>query len=358
MPEKDNSSKKQPELKIIDDSEEIHQLEHTPQQGAPSRKKSYLRRSQEKVALERNLEVPKAGPATPLSSVEPGNEPSAESAPLRIPPIFFVLAVAAFLLLLGIGIFLAMGGRNRNQLEAAAERAREKIQLAEQERKSARELVSKLSEALDGYASATTIEEKLIFARHPERVRPLMQSYYQTHELTPLSGAQLVNQFTLPIESRSFVILSAAFDDAPNKIFLTEINNDLSIKIDWESDVCFQPVDISQFIAEKPNQSTTLRVFANPDNFYVYDFGDSDKYQCLKLTFRDNEEVLYAYTERDSPTELKLREHFKRANQIGKRQPQPLLLKVRFLENSKAEQGVFIEEFISPRWAHINKSEP
>lgn len=347
--------KKKPELKIIDDSEEVHQLNYSPEEAGIPRKKATLRRSQEKVALVRDLTEQESPQPTLDTSEEVEIQSPTTTPPFQIPPAFFALTVGAFLLLLGVGIFLAFGGRNPGNRDAAQDRARKKVELAQQEQIEARNLVSKLTSALSQYSSATTVEEKLLSARQPERVRPLMEGYYETRELSPLSGAKLIGQYTLPIKSLSFVVLSASFDDAPNKVFLAEVDNDLNVRIDWVSDVCFQPVDIAQYIAEKPSEAVDLRIFANPDNFYVYEFSDSEKYQCFKLTFRDNDEILYGYTERNSLTGKKLQEHFQIARRHGKRNPEPLSLKVRFLENSMSERGVFIEEFIAPRWANINE---
>ena len=209
---------------------------------------------------------------------------------------------------------------------------------------------------LRGYTSAATIEEKLPFVRQPERVEPLMRKYYQTHALVPEEGAELLSQFPLPLESSSFVVLTASFTDGPNRIFLAEATTDLKIAIDWESDVCYQPVEIADYIAEKPTDPVDLRVFAQPDNFYVFEFSDSEKYQCLKLTFRDNDEFLFGYVERNTPVNERLKSHFQKVRQAGSTQAEPLFLKVRFLEDSKAERGVLIEEFISARWANIDES--
>lgn len=348
-------SRKKPELKIVEE-ETIHRLETEDQQGNAPRKKSTLRRSKEEVAMLRDLagdNLPVAAPAAEEVIVEPGSPAD----PIRIPPALFVLAGAGFVLLLGLGIFLSLGGRNRDRLESQQIAARESLRTTEQELEEARAIVKSLTTALEKYTTATTIEEKLEVARHPDRVAPFMRDFYSKHEMEPLSGVTLTSQYTLPIESRSFVVLTGSFPDGNNRVYLAEVDNDRKVTIDWESDVCYQPVDLTEFIERKETKPTDLRVFANPDNFYVYEFSDSEKYQCLKLTFRDSDEFLFGYIERDNPDHNRLFKQFQASRSTGSIRPEPLLVSVRFLEGGRSERGVLIEEYIAPRWAYIDEFE-
>ena len=355
MPEDNHSGKKKPQLKVIDDDNSVTRLGGAPQKPSPPRKKALLKRSNEVDAISRDLSDGGANaPSPPVRTTPDAPVQAAPPAPpVRIPPAFLILAVGAFLILLGVGIFLALGGRNRDSRYAMQERSRENLQAARQDKEDARDIVAAMTTTLQGYTSASTIEEMLPFVREPERVEPLMRDFYQKHPLLPLENGELLSSFAIPLESSSFVILTAAFPDLPNRIYLAEVKNDLQIQIDWESDACYQPVEIADYIAERPTAPVDLRVFANPDNFYVYEFSDSEKYQCLKLTFRDNDEVLFGYTERGSVTDKQLARHFQKVRQSGGRQPEPLYLKVRFLENTKSQRGVLIEEFIAPRWTKI-----
>lgn len=350
----------QPELRIVEefgDSTEVTRLGEASPDSPPSRKKASLRRSQENVALVRSLQEADDSPASNQPIEEDVGEPlaPAPAKPFQIPPIVFVLFGCAFLLLLGLGIFLAMGGSNRDRMNRMQEQVLTSLAESEQKKEEAREVVDILTEAIERYTSAETVEEKLAFSRQPERVEPLMRKYYQENELTPLYGARLVSQYAIPLKDRSFVVLTTSFEDGPNKIYLAEVENDLSVRIDWESDVCYQPVNIRDYIAERPTAPVTLRVFAVPDNFYVFEFADSEKYQCLKLTFRDNPEILYGYVDRYSSTSRRMARHFEAVAQRTGIKPEPLLLTVRFLEGGRAEQGVFIEEFLAPRWANIDE---
>lgn len=343
-----------PKLRVVDEVSEITRLDSSSPHSEPARKKAQFQRSQEQTAISQDLAAQTAdvSPEPMKETAAPIQEPAA---PLKIPPIFFYLAAGFFILLLGLGIFMALGGRDREGLFQVQEEARENIRSNQEEEADAKKMVAVLSKALKGYNSASTIEEKLRYARQPERVEPLMRAHYSKREFKPLSGTALVSQFPLPVEDRSFVILTGKFDDSDNKLFLAEVSNDLSVRIDWESDVCYQPVEIEKYLRDKPTDSVMLRVYAQPDNFYVYEFGDGEKFQSLKLTFRDTTEHLFGYVEKESSTGKKVLEYLYKCRLAGVAKPEPMILKVRFLEDSKSERGVYIEEMVSTRWANIDE---
>lgn len=352
------SGKSPPKLKIVEDSpqsEDIHRLNQTEAETKPARKRAHLRRSQEATALTRDLKERQ----TPLPQESPDLEAQIEEATpkeaLRIPPGFFIVIAGAFLLLLGLGVFLATGGRDRQKTDRLVERSRENLQLNQQEKAEARSLVDKLTLAVQGYTSATTVAEKLVYARQPERVAPLMEEYYQRRELIPLNDVKLVDQHAIPVDDRSFSGLTISYDGSKQKLLLVELDNDLNVKIDWESDICYQPVEIVDYIRSRSTEPVSLRVYANPDTFYAYEFADSDKYQCLKLTFRDSDEHLFGYVERGSPTSKLIAPYFQNPTRTINSRPEPFWLTVRFLEDSKSERGVMVEEFIASRWANLDE---
>lgn len=354
--------KKKSELRIIDEFDDEREIAPLPTEDSQDsetqlpRKKASLRRSAEKQAIVRDLEEASSDAALSKDLDEEALTAAAPS-PIHIPPAFFVIVALIFLSLLGIGIFLATGGRDRKTNESLRAQIRSNIELAEEEKKSAQNMVHRLLEAIENYSSADSINEKLAYARQPERVKALMEDYYATREMKVHTGARLVSQHALPLSSRSFVMLTAAFDDDSQKVLLAEVANDLSVRIDWESDVCYQSVDLTKYIATRSTETVILRVLAQPDNFYVYEFADNAKYQCFQLNFRDSDEILYGYVEKGSLTSTRLNNHFELARQMTSSSFEPMTIEVRFLEGGRSERGVFIEKFIAPRWANIDEFE-
>lgn len=270
---------------------------------------------------------------------------------MRVPPALIAIVAGGFFLLLSLGLFLAMGGRGglaKREERSLQHKIEENQKLALEEKASASEFLDEVEQVLEGYCSATTVEEKLRFARHPNRVQPLMEQYYQDQEFVPRTGATLVEQAQLPMESLSFTIFSVTFDDGSGRIFLAEIDNDLGIRIDWESDVCYQAIPVKELIKKQPTELTDVRVFASPDHHYAYEFSDSEKYQCLKLGFRDSDEYLFGYVERGGEAERALHQLFASTRSRS----EPMLLSVRYPEGGRSDRAVIIERFICPRWAY------
>jgi hypothetical protein len=180
-----------------------------------------------------------------------------------------------------------------------------------------------------------------------------MENYYQEHQFETLTEVKLDEQLAVPLGSRSFVVLTANSKERSQKAFLAEVTNDLAVKIDWESDVCYQPVPIEKLTELRPTEPFALRVNAVPDNHYVYEFADPDRFQCLKLTFRDLDEYFFAYVEKGTEDSRELFDYFRRSAVNGKVSPSPMLLSVRFLPDSKGENLLAVENFVAPRWAFV-----
>ena len=266
--------------------------------------------------------------------------------PISIPPAILGVIVLAFLFLLSAGIWLLVGGK-KDGAEARAEQQLIRSN-AQEEKAEAQSILQEIQRVLEGYNSATTVEEILPFVRHPERVSRLMEGYYENQTLEPRAGAILIEQTALPLSSRSFSILGVAFDNHPKKFFLAEVENDLSVKIDWESDVAYQDIPVERALVERPIEPFMLRVYVSPDTHYVYEFSDTEQYQCFKLTFRDSEEYLFGYARKGSAAEKKLREYFT----LVRSRNEPMILTVSYPENAKGDRYVAIEEFVEYRWAY------
>lgn len=353
-----NNDREKPQLKVIGDEAEVTRLDpgletakpDSSKERAPLVRRAPMRRSDDQLASVASVPVAEISPE-PSQPAKPESPETAAVAPMRVPPALIVIVAGAFFLLLGLGVFLAMGGRAglaKREERSLQHKVEENQKRVQEEKAAARAFLAEVNRALEGYCSATTVEEKLRFARHPNRVQPLMEQYYQDCEFSPRTGATLVEQVQLPMESRSFTIFNVTFDDGSSGLFLAEIDNDLGVRIDWESDVCYQEIPVKELIKRQPTELTDVRVFASPDHHYAYEFSDSGKYQCLKLAFRNSDEYLFGYAERGGEAERALHQVFASTRSRS----EPMLLSVRYPEGGHSDRAVIIERFICPRWAY------
>ena len=104
---------------------------------------------------------------------------------------------------------------------------------------------------------------------------------------------------------------------------------------------------------QKPSEAMDFRVYARLDTFYAYEFADRERYQALLLTGRNSEEFLFGYIEKGSADEIELTRFLSREITKG----QPVLLRLRFLPETRSRRSVLVEKVVAPRWVHVEPPE-
>lgn len=275
----------------------------------------------------------------------------------QVPMGWFVLLVAALLGVLVWVFFqskspavdevvpvpLAEGGKEVEVEEELEDEvpSREELLEAEQHFEAMEKLVA-------DFLAAGTVEEKAKFVRHPERVLPLMKRHYQSHELERLTFLKTLEYHIATLDQRPFIALNVSIEEGENMPLLVE---DLpgGMLIDWESFVCYQPAEVSEFLQERPTDPVSFRVYAQKDNFYAYEFADESEYQCYRLTFRGSDVSLYGYVKRGTEVDQKFLKSFPKGGSMA---AAPLILKVRFLEGGKGDRSVLVDDVDSRLWAY------
>ncbi|MEM9080620.1 MAG: hypothetical protein AAGC74_08020 [Verrucomicrobiota bacterium] len=346
MDPKDPDNKEIPQLRVVDDEPGITRLETEKTSPPPHR---FGNKNHRLADVKHHPSELVGSPQEVLQSTpeyEPGS--TYTSPRITIPPGFLILFALIFIALgiSGIALLIASSSGEANQI-------REKVEInfskRELERKEARRILSTLEEATKGYLGAKTVEEKARFVRQPERVIPLMHDYYKSRLLIPRYDVSIISQSPLDIENQSFIIVLLKNEDGRTFNLLTEFNED-KILFDWESEVCYQPMKVEDFIAQKPTQPILFRVFVKPDNHYTHQFADSDKFQSLLISFRDSHEYLFAYVDRNDPFAEDLRLHILKSQNLSTKSPIPVVLKLAYPPSPKHERLVHVEDYVAPRW--------
>lgn len=215
------------------------------------------------------------------------------------------------------------------------------------DRQAAIEDFEKLQSVVTGFLAAKTIEERLDFVRHPERVKPLMEDYYGRNSFRSFTLDHIDEVSPVALDLRSFMVMALDTEEEAELPILVEDAEEGPL-VDWESFVCYQPISPERFLAERPAEPMTFRVYASLDHFFVYQFADEKKFGCVRLEFRGSDVVLFGYVERGSVVEQKFNQILK---QKGKRQRQPMILTVKFPEECKEERCVIVEDVEGALWA-------
>ena len=216
----------------------------------------------------------------------------------------------------------------------------------------AAEFLDQLKEATSSYLAATTVEEKVRYVRHPDRVRPLMEDYYASHEMVPVDMELIASASPVGLELASFLVLTVSIgpeESSSLKTLILEETADGDFLFDWETEVAYQPIPLEEFISRQPEDSVALRLFAARDSFYCFEFSDDSRFASYKLTERDSPAFLFGYAEKGGEVEEEL-EGLLRKGSSGR---EPALLRVRFLPETNSIRSVLIEEVIEPRWLYL-----
>lgn len=215
-------------------------------------------------------------------------------------------------------------------------------------RREAEEHFLAMEEVLVGFFSAETIEERLEFVRHPDRVGPLMQGYHGEKEFKTYHFEGIESYHSITVSKRPFVAMGAATREHGTLPILVE-DAEGGCLVDWESFVCYNSMSPEDFLKGKPNAPVDFRVYATSEEFYAYQFGDEREYRCFRLTFRDSDAFLYGYVKRGTSVAQKFRDLF---GDGRSKVLKPLILSLRFPEGGKGERSVIIEDVVSSLWAY------
>lgn len=200
------------------------------------------------------------------------------------------------------------------------------------------------------YYAADKIREKLKHVRQPDYVLGMMEKYYQQQPIERGEFDQLEKYSALDVDGVPFVYARVLMKSGKSHDVLLEQMVDGTYKLDWESEVHYQPLSWDDFIRQRPTKSCVMRVAVKPDNFYVYQFRDSSKYDCYQLTAKNSDRSLYGYVVKGSELSIQLRQFFMRVKHLSKVTLEPMMLEIRFPEGAIQGGCVHIDSLVAPRW--------
>lgn len=225
----------------------------------------------------------------------------------------------------------------------------------EKEEKEAADLIDRIDAVTRDFFNATSIDAMVRFVRQPERVRPLMEHYYSEHPLKPVTMLRTKILQPLTLDNRAnFWMKSVELATNQNRNLIIEILDSGEPKVDWETLVCYQPMNWDAYATGRPaGTSMDFRVYVEPDNFFSHEFADPEKWNSFRLTALDADETLFGYVPKGSEVSNQIIELMRR-NQ-GSRTS--MVLRLNIPEGLTSRRGVVIEKLLSPRWLYLGAPE-
>jgi hypothetical protein len=216
-------------------------------------------------------------------------------------------------------------------------------------------LIDRIEAVTRKFFKATSTAELARHVRHSERVKPLMDQYYAGKSALhhPLLRTKLLQPLTL--DSRAnFWMQSVELQNHETRNLIIEITDSGEPKIDWETLVCYQPMNWDQFARSRPaGTSYDFRVYLEPDNFFSHEFADSSRWNCFRLTALDSEETLFGFAKTDEAVAADL---LALLNQSGG-QRVSIIVRINIPEGLQSRRGVVVEKLLSPRWIYLDPPE-
>lgn len=217
------------------------------------------------------------------------------------------------------------------------------------------EYLDQIIACIEGYYGAENIEQKLPYVRQVERVKPLMTHYYEDKPVVSGEFDQFVKYRATDLDGVPFVHARVRLKSGVINEVLLEQMSDGSFRLDWESDINYQPMPWKDFIAQRPSETMAMRVLVKRDDFYVFEFRDKLKYDCYHLSVPNSDEYIFGYVDKGSETSIHLRQFFMRARKVAGDKAEPMILLLRFPQEGASKRCVYIDRLMAPRWVYVSE---
>lgn len=255
----------------------------------------------------------------------------------------------------GITWSLIEVGRSDYRRNELLDEAKIIIEKEKEEDMEAETTISSIEALAENFFISRSVDEMLRYVRHPERVRPFLENYYAEAGPVPARVERVNSLDPLTIGNHAtFWMVMCDLDSGKTGQMLVEVPSPEIAKVDWETYVCYQPMDWDKFAIERPaGYGGDFRVFVERDSFYSHEFSDSNRFESFRLTTINGVEILNGYVERYSPLAQRLAELI--SDQEGKAVPAILTLSIPV--NARSRRGVLIEKLVSAGWMFVKSPE-
>ena len=216
----------------------------------------------------------------------------------------------------------------------------------------ASQLLERIETRIRRFFKTESVEARSRMARHPRRVAPLMAAHYAKEPMIPRTVVQIRRLEPLTLgPNTNFWLSVVELDNHKTTNLIIEVPPNGEPLVDWETLVCYQPMDWNTFSIERPiNTSFDFRVYLQADNFYSHEFADSTKWACFRLTALGGDEPVFGYAKAN---EAVARDLTALLNQ-NRGRPCSVILRINIPEGLQSRSGVVIEKLVNPRWLYLD----
>jgi hypothetical protein len=258
-----------------------------------------------------------------------------------IPLTWIVLAGGGLLVALAAVFAGALGDRSEN------------VELKPIEGGEFAELPKETADAvIERFFSAESWEDLLKDVRSPEKVKPLMESWYAIHRHEPdefeilevTEGMMSTGGISAPDQLWIIhVSIQLSKRTAPSSAFLERTS--VGFKVDWESTVGNSPLLFETFasrVGTPESDPVALRVSISPCDYYNYDFADRNEWQSFDVRHPVSDRVLSGYLKKGDKEEALMPLFYPGESSI------PVIAKLQFPDAESKKRGQV--EIVQKNW--------
>lgn len=216
-------------------------------------------------------------------------------------------------------------------------------------------VLNQVAEVLEEFSKLKTWQERLPYVRNPERVKPLMATYYEDHADGSMTGLIIEREVSfIKREEKTFLLMRGqrpSLDGTPGEmqplVFLAELRKgDPCALFDWEVLVNYQPVSWDEFITTRPTATAPFRVRVAAGDYYNQPFMDNQEYVSFALLPMHGDRTFYGFVQRGSALAAQLGSSVSKELQ-GHR---AMILNLRYPEDAKFDNILEIESVAADSW--------
>lgn len=201
---------------------------------------------------------------------------------------------------------------------------------------------------LEQYWKTTAWQERVPLVVGSDRVTALMKDFYETQGASDPMPGGLVSKARYLIDGTEILYFSYTSSRATGTLEVAMLRGTQGkFLIDWESLTGYGGMSFQDFRSKRPDQPVTLRAYIRLFEYYNFEFSDSAKYLCMKLTSENGESSVYAYCERGTELARWLESDLSSTGPAGFK---GYTMQVAFPANAQSNQCVLLQKVIAPRW--------
>ena len=281
---------------------------------------------------------------------------------------WLLITIVSIMGLAGWAVYQISTTQPKNERVPISDQSLQEIQ--EAETKEVRDLLDRMTSCVQGYLKAKTVDEMISYVRFPDRMKPLIHTYYKTHPRLNLDLESF--EFTRPVQigSTNMVYVQISLQQGGSYQLWLEQMPDGSFLVDWEYDVSYQPMPWDDFCKKRPLKPLDMRVQVKPDDYYGFAYRDRSRYQCYKLTYKNSDAYVFGYVEKGSAAATAMDAFFSKltppeasteildpskSTTIKEIDPAPMILRIRFLKDDSSKRCVTIDAVIAKKWLSLHE---